>query len=100
MSLSIVNIVFIHFFTDERPTVITGCEHCPYGIPCDPTTGACIKGKSYKYDFLLVLSILQNFGQRVAVLFTNLPTHYIILLLKFVKVRTPHGVDWTEAHWR
>lgn len=21
-----------------------GCDHCDPGIPCDPTTGACIKG--------------------------------------------------------
>lgn len=22
-----------------------GCEHCPPGVPCDPLTGACIKGR-------------------------------------------------------
>ena len=27
------------------PGVTTGCEHCPPGIPCDPVTGACVKGK-------------------------------------------------------
>lgn len=26
-----------------------GCEHCPPGVPCDPLTGACIKGRMMEY---------------------------------------------------
>lgn len=33
------------FFCSERdPTTSTGCEHCPPGVLCDPSTGACING--------------------------------------------------------
>lgn len=34
-----------HIYIDEEPVIVTGCEHCPPGVSCDPTTGACIKGK-------------------------------------------------------
>ena len=29
---------------DASPRNPAGCDHCDPGIPCDPTTGACIKG--------------------------------------------------------
>lgn len=42
--------LIIHFkfqFTASRdPTISTGCEHCPPGMFCDPTTGACIRGNA------------------------------------------------------
>ncbi|KAL1140438.1 hypothetical protein AAG570_000370 [Ranatra chinensis] len=28
----------------EKSEIVPGCEHCPPGVPCDPITGACIKG--------------------------------------------------------
>lgn len=33
------------FSSGLPPGPSTGCEHCPPGVRCDPTTGACIKGK-------------------------------------------------------
>lgn len=39
-------------FVDDAPnTVLPGCEHCPPGVICDPTTGACIKGKYSDFLF-------------------------------------------------
>ena len=35
-----------------------GCEHCPPGVPCDPTTGACIKGR-----MMSVISYVSGCGQ-------------------------------------
>lgn len=32
------------FFLEYDPTNTTGCEHCDPGVPCDPVTGACVKG--------------------------------------------------------
>ena len=33
------------WFAEVHPIIVAGCEHCPPGATCDPTTGACIKGR-------------------------------------------------------
>ncbi|CAG2054845.1 unnamed protein product, partial [Timema podura] len=42
----------------REPVVATGCEHCRPGYTCNPTTGACIKGRTR-----VVTSADQRLGQ-------------------------------------
>lgn len=30
------------------------CKHCPPGVPCDPLTGACVKGKSIDVKLMTI----------------------------------------------
>lgn len=48
---------------EEEPVIITGCEHCPPGVQCNPITGACIKGQSRLsgLTLLLLLYLMDNY---------------------------------------
>lgn len=46
------------FFLERDPIAHDGCAHCPPGIKCEPTTGACINGKLSLVDSSLKFVLL------------------------------------------
>lgn len=53
--------IILHF---TEPIPGGGCDHCPPGYACDPTTGGCVKGKFeivnfFKKYFFVELEIFE-----------------------------------------
>lgn len=73
------------------PGSLTGCEHCPPGVHCDPTTGACIKGKCF--------FLFNSFLQSVAVLSTNIICVIIHCYFLLYDKTTKTGIFFCNIHY-
>lgn len=68
-------------FAAKEPVFITGCEHCPPGVQCNPLTGACIKGRSSESGKFCVTKNTQNIKPNLFIVNETCNTYVLLFCI-------------------